>query len=81
LSDAQKKELPAGGVVIESADGAAAAAGLLQGDIILTLNNVDVKDAKQFTSMVAKLDSKKTAVVLVRRENISQFIPIKPQAK
>jgi serine protease Do len=81
LSDAQKKELPAGGVVIESADGAAAAAGLLQGDIILTLNNVDVKDAKQFTSMVAKLDSKKTAVVLVRRENISQFIPIKPQSK
>ena len=81
LSDAQKKELPAGGVVIEAAEGAAAAAGLMQGDIILTLNNVDVKDAKQFASMVAKLDNKKTAVVLVRRENISQFIPIKPQVK
>ncbi|MBC3870344.1 DegQ family serine endoprotease [Undibacterium oligocarboniphilum] len=78
LSDAQKKELPDGGVVIETVDGAAAAAGLQAGDVILTLNNADVKNAKQFNAMVSKLDQKKMAVLLVRREGISQFIPIKP---
>ncbi|MBC3885919.1 DegQ family serine endoprotease [Undibacterium griseum] len=78
LSDAQKKELPDGGVVIETVDGAAAAAGLQAGDVILTLNNADVKNAKQFNAMVSKLDQKKMVVVLARREGISQFIPIKP---
>lgn len=71
LSDAQKKELPDGGVVIETVDGAAAAAGLQAGDVILTLNNADVKNAKQFNAMVSKLDQKKMVVVLARREGIS----------
>ncbi|MFZ6847470.1 DegQ family serine endoprotease [Undibacterium sp. RuRC25W] len=81
LNDAQKKELPGGGVVIESVDGPAAAVGLLAGDVILTLNNVDVKDVKQFTAMVAKLDGKKAVALLVRRGEISQFILVKPQAQ
>ncbi|MEB0284749.1 PDZ domain-containing protein, partial [Sphingomonas sp. 10B4] len=82
MTDAQKKELPgASGVVIDSVEGPAAQAGLQQGDIILTLNNVDVKDAKQFAAMVAKLDAKKAAVLLVRRDNISKFIPIRPAAQ
>lgn len=82
LSDTQKKELPNGaGVMIEAVEGPAAAVGLRAGDIILTLNNVEIKDAKQFAVMLAKLDAKKAAVVLVRRGNISQFIPIRPQAQ
>lgn len=81
LSDAQKKDLPSGGVVVESVDGPAAGAGLVPGDLILSLNQADVKDAKQFQAMVAKLDPKKAAVLLVRRENISRFVLIKPQAQ
>ena len=81
LNAAQKKDLPSGGVVIESVDGPAAAVGLLPGDVILTLNNVDVKDAKQFDAMVAKLDGKKAVALLVRRGEISQFILVKPQAQ
>ncbi|MFC5398225.1 DegQ family serine endoprotease [Undibacterium jejuense] len=81
LSDAQKKDFPGGGVVIETVDGAAAAAGLLPGDVILTLNNVDVKDVKQFSAMVAKLDGKKAVALLVRRGNLSQFILVKSQAQ
>ena len=81
LTDAQKKDLPGGGVVIESVEGAAAAVGLLPGDVILTLNNVDVKDVKQFTAMVAKVDGKKSVALLVRRGDISQFILVKPQAQ
>jgi serine protease Do len=82
LSDAQKKELKIdGGVTVDAAEGAAARAGLRAGDVILRLNNTDVKDAKQFNSLVAKLEAKKMAVVLVRRGDSSQFVPIRPNGQ
>lgn len=81
LSDAQRKEMPGGvGVVIDSVEGPAAQVGLRPGDIILTMNNADVKDAKQFTSMLSKVDPKKAVVLLVRRGDTSQFVPIRPVA-
>lgn len=79
LSEAQKKELKIdGGVIVDESEGPAARVGLRSGDIILRLNNTDVKDAKQFNGLVAKLDAKKAAVVLVRRGDASQFVPIRP---
>ena len=78
LAEAQRRELKVdGGVVVESADGPAARAGLQAGDVILRLNNNDVKDAKQFNGLVSKLEPKRIVVVLVRRGEASQFVPIK----
>lgn len=77
LTDAQKKEAT-GGVVIDSVEGPAAQVGLRPGDIILSMNNVDVKDAKQFSAMLSKIDTKKSVVVLVRRGDASQFVLIRP---
>jgi serine protease Do len=79
LTEAQKRMLPnSAGVVIESVDGTAAMTGLRQGDVILMMNNVDIKDSKQFDSMVAKLDPKKPVVLLVRSGQSSQFVIIRP---
>src|SRR5450830_1563304 len=79
LSDAQKKELKVeNGVLVESAVGVAAAAGLRAGDVVQRLNDIDIKDAKQFNGLVAKLDPKKRAAVLVRRGDSSQFVPLRP---
>ncbi len=79
LTDDQKRDLKvSSGVVVESVDGSAARAGIQPGDLITQLNNADIKDARQFKSLVAKLDAKKIAVVLVRRGDSSQFIPLKP---
>lgn len=79
LTEAQKRGVPnAAGVVIESVEGAAALSGLRPGDVILMMNNVDIKDAKQFEAMAAKLDAKKPVVLLVRSGQSSQFVVIRP---
>lgn len=82
LSETQKRELKIdGGAVIENAEGAAARAGLRPGDIILRINNTDVKDGKQFNALVSKLEPKKTVLLLVRRGEASQFVTIKPNGQ
>jgi serine protease Do len=82
LTPAQLKELGIdGGVAVESSEGAAARVGLRSGDIILRVNNTDVSNAHQFKALVAKLDPAKTALLLVRRGDSSQFVTVKPRAQ
>ncbi len=69
LTDAQRKEVKTDAVLVDASEGAAARAGVRPGDLILQINNVEVKDARQFNAMVAKLDAKKPVALLVRRDN------------
>ena len=79
LTEAQKKELGiANGVVIDDVDGAGARAGLQPGDILLTLNNQDIKNGSQFSALISKADAKKPLLLLVRREDNVKFIVVRP---
>jgi serine protease Do len=79
LTDDKRHELGiTSGVEVASVEGAAEVADLHVGDIIVALNNTDVSSAKQFAGMVAKLDPKKTAVLLVRRGDAARYVAIKP---
>ncbi|KNZ31807.1 MAG: serine peptidase [Methylibium sp. NZG] len=79
LTDAQKRELKLkNGVRVETADGAAARAGLREGDVILSVDNVEITSAKQFESVVTKLDKSKSVTALVRRGENVNFIIIRP---
>jgi serine protease Do len=69
------------GVLVETADGAASRAGVRPGDVILALNNQDVISARQFNETVAKLERNRTHVLLVRRGDSAQYIPIRPAAR
>lgn len=82
LPAAKKQELKIdAGVLVDDADGVADQAGLQAGDVILQLNNVAIRDAKQFNALVAKLDPKKTSALLVRRGETTQFVSLRPSAK
>lgn len=79
LSDERKRELRvSGGVVVDSAEGAASAVGLRAGDIILSLNNTDITGTRQFSELVSRLDARKQAFLLVRRGDVVRYVPIRP---
>jgi serine protease Do len=80
LTAAQKRELKTdAGVLVEFAEGRAASAGIRQGDVILQMNNVEITGAAQFNGLVAKLDAKKPVALLVRRDNASRYLVIRPR--
>src|SRR5690606_27860141 len=55
LSDAQQRELKIkGGVLVQSAQAAAARAGVREGDVILAIDNREVTSAAQFQALVDK---------------------------
>ena len=79
LSDAQKRDLKLkSGVRVEMAEGAAARAGIREGDVILSLDNTEIISAKQFEAVTAKLDKTKPVTALIRRGDWVNYIVIKP---
>jgi serine protease Do len=79
LSDAQRRELKIkGGVRVESVDGAAARAGVREGDVLLSVDNTEVTNAKQFDALMAKLDKSRPVTLLVRRGDSVNFLIVRP---
>jgi serine protease Do len=79
LTDAQKKDLRVrGGVRVDAVEGAAARAGLREGDVILSLDNTEVTDSKQFVTMAGKLEKARAVSVLARRGEWTNYYVIRP---
>ena len=75
LSPEEKKSGEvANGVVVEEVAGAAAKAGVRQGDVIVAVNNTPVKSPEQLRELIGK--SGKTVALLVQREEARIFIPV-----
>ncbi len=67
-----------GGVAVESVTGQAAReAGIQQGDIILSLNGIDVESVPQFNQLVADLPADRTVAVLVHRNTGPIFLALR----
>ena len=79
LNDVQKREMRLrGGVRVEAVDGAAARAGLREGDVILSIDNTEIADVKQFNQLAQKAEKAKAVSVLVRRGEAVNYLVIKP---
>ena len=82
LTEAQRRELKLrGGVKVEAVEGAAARAGVREGDIIVALDNSEVTDAKQFNALVVKADKSRPISAMVRRGDLTSFMVIRPTAR
>ncbi len=81
LTDAQKKELKIEtGVMVGEVQGAAARAGVRKGDVVLAVNNQDVKSVEQFNQMMAQFDKGRIVALLVRRGSNSLYVPFRLDA-
>lgn len=78
LTDAVKKELRIkGGAQVNASSGAAARAGLREGDVIMAVANVAVTSVAGFEKVVADLDKTKPINVLFRRGEWAQYTVIR----
>ena len=79
LSVAKQTELRVkGGVLVTQVSGVAEQAGLLKGDVILTINNQEIQSVAQYLELVKNLPKDKAAALLVRRANLSQWVTVTP---
>ncbi len=80
LTAEQRKrlELDDRGIVVSEVEkGPAREAGLRRGDVILMLNNQDIKNIKGFKEIVKNLKAGKSTPVLVQRGSAPIFLPLK----
>ncbi len=67
-------------VVLQVNDGPAAEAGVRAGDIILSLNNTEIENTRQFTRAVQDLPTGKAVPLLVQRDRGALFLALKVQS-
>ncbi len=77
-----KLEIKAGGVLVNKINaGPARKAGVRRGDVILTINAIDVKNAKHFKEIIEKLPAGKSVPLLVQRRGGPVFLALKVKDK
>ncbi len=76
LTAEEKKEAKLdGGVVVERVGGAAAKAGVMQGDVIVAVNRTPVKTVEELRELVGK--AQKSVALLIQRDDAQIFVPVR----
>ncbi len=79
LSDADAKSLNVrGGVRVAGASGAAARAGVREGDVIVAVANTEVTSVKEVESVLSKIDKSRPVTLLLRRGEWAQYAVVRP---
>lgn len=80
LTKEQKKELDIdnhGVLVSEMMTGPAQKAGIRQGDVLLLINNIKIKDASHFDKLISTLPKGRSIPVLIQRQGGPIFLALK----
>ena len=82
LDATERKDLKVeNGVMVSDVEGAAARAGIREGDVVLAVNAVDVKSSKQMNDLIDKLDAKKAIALVIKRENDTRLVTLRIDSK
>ena len=78
LTADQRKELGiASGLLVEDVQGNAAKAGIRRGDVLLAINNQDVKTLEQLNQVIAQFEKSRSVALLIRRGESSLYVPLR----
>jgi serine protease Do len=78
LTADQRKELGiASGLLVEDAQGNAAKAGIRRGDILMAINNQDVKTLEQLNQIIGQFEKSRSVALLIRRGESSLYVPLR----
>jgi len=81
ISDEQRQRMELsgdGGVIVKQVkSGPASDSGIRRGDVLLMINNIDIKDAEHFKSVVKNLPENKSVPVLVHRRGSPIFLAMR----
>jgi serine protease Do len=67
-------------VLVENVQGAGQRAGVRRGDVILAINNQDVKSVEHFNQMMGQFEKGRIVSLLVRRGTNSHYVPFRLDA-
>lgn len=74
----QRKELGlSGGLLVEDAQGAAAKAGIRRGDVLMAINNQDVKSVEQLNQLLGQFEKARSVALLIRRGDGALYVPLR----
>jgi serine protease Do len=77
LTPEQRKEIGTAGLLVEDAQGAAAKAGIRRGDVLLAINNQDVKTLDQLNQVLGQFEKARSVALLIRRGDSSLYVPLR----
>ncbi len=77
LTPEQRKELGTAGLLVEDAQGTAAKAGIRRGDVLLAINNQDVKTVDQLNQVLGQFEKARSVALLIRRGDSSLYVPLR----
>ena len=68
---------PKNRVVVEDAQGAAAKAGIRRGDVLMAINNQDVKSIDQLNQLLGQFEKARSVALLIRRGDTALYVPLR----
>jgi serine protease Do len=78
LTAEQRRELKiAGGLLVEDVQGPALKAGIRRGDILMAVNNQDVKSLDQLNQVLGQLDKARSVALLIKRGDGALYVPLR----
>ncbi|WP_374335819.1 DegQ family serine endoprotease [Leeia sp.] len=82
LNAAQKRQLDVGfGLLVTAAQGAAARAGVEEGDVIIGVSNETLKSQQQLLQLLERAPKGSVVALLIRRDDSTLYIPVRVPEK